>query len=67
MRLSLLLALSVVALSFAPTADAWPPVCIEKGAQTGIVNVGVMVTCGVDAWVESCVPGRGCTRHHLLS
>ena len=67
MRLCLFLVVPLIALSFAPTADAWPPVCIEKGAETGVVNVGVMVSCGIDAWVETCIPGRGCTRHHLLS
>lgn len=67
MRLCALLVVSLVAFSLVPSAEAWPPVCIEERVETGVVNVVVMVTCGIDAYVETCIPGRGCTRHHLFS
>ena len=62
MKLPLLLvAGSLLALALvAPTASAWPPVCIEKGADAPGVSVDVMLTCGVEATVTRCpVVGDG--------
>lgn len=57
MRLALALSVCVLALALVPTADAWPPVCIEKGADVGIVDAGVVVNCGVQAHADVCSPG----------
>ena len=56
----------LLALSLAPTAGAWPPVCIEQGAETGVVDAGVVVNCGVHAWADVCVPDQPCARHDLI-
>lgn len=57
MKIPVFLALSLGTLALVPVADAWPPVCIEHGAELGVVNAGTIVNCGVHAWAEVCVDG----------
>jgi hypothetical protein len=64
MRATLILVACLATLSLAPAADAWPPVCMEYGADVGVVDVGVIANCGLQPWATVCVPNRAC--HDLI-
>jgi len=64
MRLSILLVVLLAApVLFAPTAAAWPPVCIERefGEDGAKLSGEVWVTCGLRASVTTCPKDGFCT------
>jgi hypothetical protein len=60
MKLALVLAVSLLALTLVPAASAWPPVCLEKGAGALGTSVSVQITCGPQVTLSHCPPvGEG--------